>query len=96
MDGLLGSVRLSSDKESIGVDQRVDRPCLMFFAFLPSELGCLSVIIGEAENGFAKMTKAFRRVEKWVCKYTLSLPRGCFPSDYFYPTKVGFLQVTPP
>ena len=72
----MGSVRLSADKESIGVDKRVYRSCLMFFAFLPSELGCLSVIIGEAENGFAKMTKAFRRVEKCVCENGKGISAG--------------------
>ena len=72
----MGSVRLSADKESIGVDKRVYRSCLMFFAFLPSELGCLSVIIGEAENGFAKMTKAFRRVEKWFCEIDKGISAG--------------------
>ena len=76
VDGLLGSVSLSSDKEVISVDKRVYRSCLMFFAFLPSELGCLSVIIGEAENGFAKMTKAFRRVEKWFCEIDKGISAG--------------------
>ena len=58
------------------MDKRVYRSCLMFFAFLPSELGCLSVIIGEAENGFAKMTKAFRRVEKWFCEIDKGISTG--------------------
>ena len=72
------------------MDKRVYRSCLMFFAFLPSELGCLSVIIGEAENGFAKLikafrrvengfaklTKAFRRVEKWVCENDKGISAG--------------------